>query len=107
MDIRGLTYPSGIFSTPHGDLILNPQLRGHPYHNGITLNNSTVGGAFIFAYNFAYSTTCRDRRRVASWRNAARQVQQIWEEALRKHEDTVLPLLVDLLRKHAVPPRPR
>jgi hypothetical protein len=26
MDIRGLTYPSGIISTPHGDLILDPQL---------------------------------------------------------------------------------
>jgi hypothetical protein len=25
----------------------------------------------------------------------------MWEEALRKQEDTILPLLVDLLRKHA------
>ncbi|OKP14497.1 hypothetical protein PENSUB_13993, partial [Penicillium subrubescens] len=49
MDIRGLTYPSGIISTPHGDLILDPQLRGQLYHNGITLTNSTVGGAFLFA----------------------------------------------------------
>jgi hypothetical protein len=101
MDIRGLTYPSGIISTPHGDLILDPQLRGQLYHNGITLTNSTVGCAFLFAYNFAYSTTCRDRCRLASWRDAARQVQQIWGEALRKQEDIILPLLVDLLRKHA------
>jgi hypothetical protein len=101
IDIRGLTCPSGIISTPHGDLILDPQLRGQLYHNGITLANSTVGGAFLFAYNFAYSSTCRDRRRLASWRDAARQVQQIWEEALRIQEDTILPLLVDLLRKHA------
>ncbi|KAJ5364961.1 uncharacterized protein N7496_010674 [Penicillium cataractarum] len=40
MDIRGLTYPAGIISTPHGDLILDPQLRGQLYHNGITLTNS-------------------------------------------------------------------
>jgi hypothetical protein len=72
MDVRGLTYPSGIIPTPHGDLILDPQLRGHLYHNGITFTNSTVGGAFLFAYNFAYSTTCRDRRRLESWRDAAR-----------------------------------
>ncbi|CEJ61859.1 hypothetical protein PMG11_10376 [Penicillium brasilianum] len=89
-DIRGLTYPSDITSTPHGDLILDPQLRGQLYHNGITLTNSTVGGAFLFAYKFAYSTTCRDRGRLASWRDAARQVQQTWEEALRKQEDTHL-----------------
>jgi hypothetical protein len=101
MDIRGLTYPSGLIPTPHGDLILDPQLRGQLDHNGITLTNSTVGGAFLFAYNFAYSSTCRDRRRLASWRDAARQVRQIWEEALREKEDTVLPLLVDLLRKQA------
>jgi hypothetical protein len=101
MDLRGLTYPSGIISTPHGDLILDPQLRGQLYHNGITLTNSTVGGAFLFAYNFASLTTCRDRRRLASWRDAARQVQRIWEEALRKQEDTILPLLVDLWRRHA------
>jgi hypothetical protein len=82
-------------------LILDPQLRGHLYHNGITLTNSTVGGAFVFAYNFAYSTTCRDRRRLASWRDAACQVQHIWEEGLRKQEDTILPPLVDLLRMHA------
>ncbi|KAF3399844.1 hypothetical protein F1880_008366 [Penicillium rolfsii] len=88
MDIRGLTYPSSIISTLHGDLILDPQLRGQLYHNGITLTNSTMGGAFLFAYNFAYSTTCRD-------------LQRIWEEALCKQEDTILPLLVDLLRKHA------
>ncbi|OKP07003.1 hypothetical protein PENSUB_6120 [Penicillium subrubescens] len=76
-------------------------LRGQLYHNGITLTNSTVGGAFLFAYNFASLTTCRDRRRLASWRDAARQVQRIWEEALRKQEDTILPLLVDLWRRHA------
>jgi hypothetical protein len=71
------------------------------YHNGIALTNSTVGGAYLFAYNFAYSTACRDRCRLASWRDAARQVQQVWEEALRKQEDIILPLLVDPLRKHA------
>jgi hypothetical protein len=101
IDIRGLTYSSNIISTAHGDLILDPQLRGQLYHNGITLTNSTVGGAFLFAYNFASLTTCRDRRRLASWRDAARQVQRIWEEALRKQEDTILPLLVDLWRRHA------
>ncbi|CEJ62598.1 hypothetical protein PMG11_11095 [Penicillium brasilianum] len=93
-------YPSGITSTPHGDLILDPQLRGQLYHNGITLTNSTVG-TFLFAYNFAYSTTCRDRCRLASWRDATRQVHQIWEEALRKQKDTILPLLVHSLRKNA------
>jgi hypothetical protein len=72
MDIRGLTYPSGLIPTPHGDLILDPQLRGQLYHNGITLTNSVVGGAFLFAYNFAYSSTCRDRRRLASWWDTAR-----------------------------------
>ncbi|CEJ62517.1 hypothetical protein PMG11_11014 [Penicillium brasilianum] len=65
MDIRGLTYPAGIISTPHGDLILDPQLRRQLYHNGITLTNSTI-----------------------------------WEEALRKQEDIILPLLVDILRKN-------
>jgi hypothetical protein len=101
MDIHGLTYPSGIISTPHGDLILDSQLRGQLYHNGITLTNSTVGGAFLFAYNFAYLTTCRDRHRLESWWDAARQVQRIWEEALYKQEDTILPLILDLLRQHA------
>lgn len=101
MDVRGLTYPAGIISTPPGDLILDPQLRGQLYHNGITLTNSTVGGAFLFAYNFASWTTCRDRCGLASWWDAARQVQRIWEEALRKQEDIILPLLVDLLRRHA------
>ena len=81
-------------------MIYDPQLRGQLYYNGITLTNSIVG-TFLFAYNFAYSTTCRDRCRLASWWDAARHVQQIWEEALRKQEDTILPLLVDLLRKHA------
>jgi hypothetical protein len=51
MDIRGLTYPSSIISTAHGDLILDPQMRGQLYHNGITLTNFRVGGAFLFAYN--------------------------------------------------------
>jgi hypothetical protein len=59
-----------------------------------------VGGAFLFAYNFASLATCRDRHGPKSWRAAARQVQQIWEEALGKEKDTVLPLLVDLLWKH-------
>ncbi|CEJ62712.1 hypothetical protein PMG11_11204 [Penicillium brasilianum] len=101
MDIRGLTYPSVIISTPHGDFILDPQLRGPLYHNGITLTSSTVGGAFLFAYNFASLTTCHERHRLKSWRDAARQVQRIWEEAPCKQKDTILPLLVDLLRKHA------
>ncbi|OKP06059.1 hypothetical protein PENSUB_6510 [Penicillium subrubescens] len=106
MDIRGLTYPSGLIPTPHGDLILDPQLRGQLYHNGITLTNSTVGGAFLFAYNFAYSSTCRDRRRLASWRDAARQVRQIWEEALREKEDTVLPLLTTNTIRDSLGKRP-
>jgi hypothetical protein len=53
IDIRGLTYPFGVISTAHGDLVLDPRLRGRLYHNGITLTNSTAGGAFLFAYNFA------------------------------------------------------
>ncbi|CEJ61880.1 hypothetical protein PMG11_10396 [Penicillium brasilianum] len=101
IDIRGLSYPSSLITTAHGDLILDPHLRGQLYHNGITLTNFRVGGRFLFAYNFASLATCRDRHRPKSWRAAARQVQQIWEEALGKQKDTVLPLLVDLLRKHA------
>jgi hypothetical protein len=76
--------------------VLHPQLRGQLYHNRITLTNFSVGGAFLVAYNFAYLATCRDRLRPKSWRDAARQVQHIWEAALGKQKDTVLPLLVDL-----------
>ncbi|OKO89994.1 hypothetical protein PENSUB_13535 [Penicillium subrubescens] len=101
IDIRGLTYPSSIITTAHGDLILDPQLRGQLYHNGTTLTNFSLGGAFLFAYNFVSAATCCDRHRPKSWRATARQVQQIWEEALGKQKDTVLPLLVDLLWKHA------
>jgi hypothetical protein len=81
-------------------LILNPQLRRNLYHNGVTLPIST-GGAFLFAYNFAPATTCRDRHRLTSWRDAARQVKQIWEEALRIQKGTILPVFVYLLRNHA------
>lgn len=42
IDIRGLTYPSSIISTVHGNLILDPQLRGNVYHNGLLLTNSTA-----------------------------------------------------------------
>ncbi|KAJ5904922.1 uncharacterized protein N7473_001838 [Penicillium subrubescens] len=80
--------------------VLHPQLRGQLYHNRITLTNFSVGGAFLVAYNFAYLATCRDRLRPKSWRDAARQVQHIWEAALGKQKDTVLPLLVDLERSN-------
>lgn len=100
MDIRGLTYPSVIISTAHGDLILDPQLRGNLYHNGVTLPTST-SGAFLFTYNFARATTSCDRHRLASWQDAARQVTQIWEEDLRIQKETLLPVFVDLLQNHA------
>ncbi|OKP09784.1 hypothetical protein PENSUB_4825 [Penicillium subrubescens] len=99
IDIRRLTCPSSNITTAHGDLILDPQLRGQLYHNGIPLTSFSLRGAFLFAYNFASLATCHDRHRPKSWRAMTRQVRQIWEEALGKQKDTVLPLLVDLLWK--------
>ncbi|KAB8225113.1 hypothetical protein BDV33DRAFT_198956 [Aspergillus novoparasiticus] len=43
----------------------------------------------------------REGCQTASWRDAARQIQRKWEEALRKQEDTILPLLLDLLPNNA------
>jgi hypothetical protein len=71
IDIRGLTYPSSLITTAHGDLILDPHLRGQLCHNGITLTSFCVGGAFLFAYNFTPLATSRDRHRPKSWRAAA------------------------------------
>lgn len=61
-----------------------------------------MGGAFLFAYHFPNTTHLPGRHRLASCREAARQVQQIWEEALRTQEETILPLFMDLLRSHAL-----
>lgn len=95
------THSSHVIATTHGDLILDAQLRGNVYHNGVLLTNSTAGDAFLFAYDFARASTCRDRHRLASCRDAARQAQEIWEEALRIQEETILPVFLDLLRSHA------
>jgi hypothetical protein len=98
-DIRGLTYPHSIIDTPHGDLLLDPQFQGKIFLHGLLLPMSTSGGkVFKFGYNFALGKFSRDRQRLAATREVADLVRRIWESALHTHEETLLPIYVNLLR---------
>lgn len=98
-DIRGLTYPSSIIDTPNGDLLLDPQFQGKLFLHGLLLPMSTSGGkVFKFGYNFALGKFSRDRQRLAAPREVADLVRRIWESALHTHEETLLPIYVNLLR---------
>lgn len=77
MTLEAMPVPSSMSGSAHGDLILDPQLRGQLCHSGVTLTSSNMGDAFLFAYNFAHASTYRVRHGPKTWRAAARQVQQI------------------------------
>ena len=98
LNIRELSYPSWIIETPQGDLILDSQFHGMLFLHGILLPISTSRGkVFKFGYNFARGKFSCDRQRLAAGREVPNLVRQIWEIALHLHEETLLPIYVNLL----------
>ncbi|KAH8691852.1 hypothetical protein BGW36DRAFT_303752, partial [Talaromyces proteolyticus] len=86
LDIRGLSYPSAIVETDHGDLILDPKFQALDVRS------------YKFGYNFANGKVNRDRQRLVDTSEEANLLRQIWEAAIQKDEAVVLPRYVDLLR---------
>jgi hypothetical protein len=99
LDIRGLSYPSSIVETPQGDLLLDSQFHGKLFLHGILLPMSTSGVKhFKFGYNFALGKFSRDRQGLFAKCEVADKVRQIWQYALHMHEQTLLPIYVNLLQ---------
>ena len=79
----------GIVSTPHGDLLAHPELRGTIYLKGLLLSESTPGNSasitklpLKFGYNFAEGNTNRERQSVASANKESRAILAIWSRVL-------------------------
>ncbi|KAJ5330553.1 hypothetical protein N7476_000336 [Penicillium atrosanguineum] len=61
---------------------------------------STSGGKiFKVGYNFALGKFSRDQQMLASKREVADLVRQIWESNLHMHEEILLTIYVNLLQK--------
>ncbi|KAJ6126127.1 hypothetical protein N7471_010620 [Penicillium samsonianum] len=99
LDIRGLSYPSSIVETPQGDLLLDSQYHGRLFLHGVLLPISTSGiKHFKFRYNFTLGKFSRDRQKLIARCEVADKVRQIWQCALHMHEQTLLPIYVNLLQ---------
>ncbi|KAJ5742665.1 uncharacterized protein N7511_011236 [Penicillium nucicola] len=99
LDIRGLSYPSSIVETPHGDLVLDLQFHGRLFLHGILLPVANSGFKPLkFGYNLTRGKFSRDRQELVASCGVAQQVLQIWQCALRMHEQTLLPIYVNLLQ---------
>ncbi|KAF2996556.1 hypothetical protein E8E15_000224 [Penicillium rubens] len=99
LDIRGLSYPSSIVETPQGDFLLDSRFHGKLFLHGILLPMSTSGVKhFKFGYNFALGKFSRDRQGLIAKCEVADKVRQIWQYALHMHEQTLLPIYVNLLQ---------
>jgi hypothetical protein len=100
LEIHGFSRPESVIETDHGDLIFDPRFRGKVFLKGLLLP-SCLGEArpFRLGYNFLNGGVNRDRQRLVSRRQEADLVRKIWESAIRKHEELVLPIYVSLLRE--------
>ncbi|KAJ5240491.1 uncharacterized protein N7469_002082 [Penicillium citrinum] len=102
-DIRGLTYPSSVVETSEGDLLFDPHLHGRIYAHGVLLPGANWTHSFRLGYNFPRGKATRDRQWLMDRHGVAERVCRIWESALQAHEDVLLPIYVDLLRKTPAP----
>lgn len=99
LDIHGLSYPSSIVETSQGDLLLDSQFHGRLFLHVILLSMATSGVKhYKFGYNFALGKFIRDRQEMVAKCEVAGQVRQIWQCALHIHEQTLLPIYVNLLQ---------
>lgn len=83
-------------STKHGDLLLQPQLRGSIYLKGLLLAESRRGRRasitnrpLQFGYNFASGRTNRERQSVASAEEESKAIFAIWSEVLASKQEMV------------------
>jgi hypothetical protein len=99
LDIRGLSYPSSVVETSHGDLLFDQNLLGRIYAHGVLISGTNSIYPFKVGYNFTEGKFNRDRRWLMDRHGLAERVCRIWESALQTHEDVLLPIYVSLLRK--------
>ncbi|KAF7588863.1 hypothetical protein BBP40_005081 [Aspergillus hancockii] len=100
LNIEGLSTPSDVVETVHGDLILDPHYKNKIYLKGLLLPQSASSiYAFQYGYNFHYGHVNRDRERLVSRDQEARILRDIWEAAIApENENDVLPKYVEMLR---------
>ncbi|KAJ5379640.1 hypothetical protein N7509_012759 [Penicillium cosmopolitanum] len=99
LDIRGLSYPSSVVETSHGDLLFDQNLLGRIYAHGVLISGTNSIYPFKVGYNFTEGKFNRDRRWLMDRHGLAERVCRIWESALQTHEAVLLPIYVSLLRK--------
>jgi hypothetical protein len=92
-----LDRPSTMIRTSHGSLILDDQFKGRIYLKGLLLEGEPTI-PFKFSYNFYRGEVNRDRQRMSSPGEEAKTLAKIWGEAVRLHEETVLPELIEMLQ---------
>ena len=99
LDIRGFSYPSHIIETETGDIILDAPFHGKVFYKGILLSGpDSEAESFKLGYNFPAGTVNRDRQRLVDKQEEANIVRRIWEAAIDQHEESMLPIYVNLLR---------
>lgn len=105
LDIRGLTRPSNIIETEHGDLVLEQKHADKIYFKGLLLSRPTPNaGALVHGYNLHQSREIRNRKYLANSDEEAQLLCRIWEAAIQQRPDVALQRYISLLRNNPQSP---
>ncbi|KAF9888555.1 hypothetical protein FE257_008486 [Aspergillus nanangensis] len=98
MEIRGYSYPESVIETDCGDLILDPRYRGKMFLKGLLLPSSISEPRELkLGYNFVEGDVNRDRQWLVNRQQEADLLRKIWESAIHKNRDLILPIYVNIL----------
>lgn len=93
--------PSEVVHTSCGDLITEQSSAGKMYLKGLLLlDESATGKVCEYGYNLFEGTTNRDRGRLISSRQEARQIYSIWTAAIDQEGEHIVDKYATLLQKH-------
>lgn len=100
------TQDGSMVSTEHGDLLVDPKLRGTIYLKGLLLQESTSRRSasitnlpLKFGYNFAFGQTNRERQSVAGAAEESASILAIWSSVLAAKPEMVEEMS-DMLNDH-------
>ncbi|KAG2412860.1 hypothetical protein HFD88_010417 [Aspergillus terreus] len=97
-DIQGLSDASRLCETPAGDIMLDAELTGKLYVDGLLVRRAYhPKGTFRYRYNLRQVQVGSGDGRVPDIPGVDKRIAAIWKEAIHQREDTFLPKYVEIL----------
>jgi hypothetical protein len=94
-----LNQTTDVIRTKHGDLILDAEFTSRMYLKGLFLGDSSTFKNLKFGYNLAEGKVNRDRQRLVINKEEAKNLANIWAEAIQKKPERSVKEYVKMLKE--------